>query len=340
MTALTHSRISANDVLALVRNSVHSEHSKRSYERSALEFLIWWRTSGAPGFVKATVQEYRSALEARGLSSSSVNLQMCVIRRLAAEMADNGLLGREAAEGIGKVKGAKRSGVRLGNWLSPSQAEALISATDAGTMKGKRDRALLSILLGGGFRRGEASMLAFADIQQREGRWVVADLLGKHGRIRTVPIPAWAKAAMDDWQRSAGLVEGHVFRPLSKAGSVAGARLSSQSIFNIVRWYGDQIGVTIGPHDLRRTFAKLAQKGNAALDQIQLSLGHSSIETTQLYLGLRLNLQDAPCDHLGIPISLQESSGPQSGPQSDAVATCSSSGSLQNSTERASSPAC
>jgi integrase len=324
MTALIQSHTTGHDLLALVRNSVHSEHSKRSYERATLEFLIWCRTSGAPAFVKATVQEYRSALESRGLSSSSVNLQMCVIRRLAAEMADNGLLGREAAEGIGRVKGAKRSGVRLGNWLSLSQAEALISATDAGTTKGKRDRALLSILLGAGLRRGEASRLAFSDIQQREGRWVVADLVGKHGRMRTVPIPAWAKAAIDDWQRSAGLVEGHVFRPLSKAGSVAGARLGSQSIFNVVRWYSELIGVAIGPHDLRRTFAKLAHKGNAALDQIQLSLGHSSIETTQLYLGLQLNLQDAPCDHLGIHVSLQESSGPKS----HAFATCDPSGRL------------
>jgi integrase len=56
----------------------------------------------------------------------------------------------------------------------------------------------------------------------------------------------------------------------------------------------------LAPHDLRRTFAKLAHKGRAPLEQIQLSLGHASIQTTERYLGVRQDLQDAPCDYLGI----------------------------------------
>jgi integrase len=50
----------------------------------------------------------------------------------------------------------------------------------------------------------------------------------------------------------------------------------------------------------RRSFAKLAHKGRAPLEQIQLSLGHASIVTTERYLGVRQDLVDAPCDHLGI----------------------------------------
>jgi integrase len=68
-----------------------------------------------------------------------------------------------------------------------------------------------------------------------------------------------------------------------------------------VAMYGKKIGVEkLAPHDLRRTFAKLAHKGRAALEQIQLSLGHASILTTERYLGVRQDLQDAPCDRLGI----------------------------------------
>ena len=76
--------------------------------------------------------------------------------------------------------------------------------------------------------------------------------------------------------------------------------LGAQSIFETVAGYGDRIGVRITPHDLRRTFSKLAHQGRAPLEQIQITLGHASIQTTERYLGLRQNLHDAPCDRLGI----------------------------------------
>ncbi len=63
-----------------------------------------------------------------------------------------------------------------------------------------------------------------------------------------------------------------------------------------------RIGVEITPHDLRRTFAKLAHQGRVPLEQIQLSLGHASIQTTERYLGVRQDLHDAPCDRLGLDI--------------------------------------
>jgi integrase len=84
---------------------------------------------------------------------------------------------------------------------------------------------------------------------------------------------------------------------------VTGDVLLPQNIMEAVSKYGKRIGIPkLAPHDLRRTFAKLAHKGRAALEQIQLSLGHASILTTERYLGVRQDLQDAPCDHLGIRI--------------------------------------
>ena len=92
--------------------------------------------------------------------------------------------------------------MRVGNWLTKEQAEQLLAAPDTSILKGKRDRALLSLLLGCGLRRNELAELHFSDIQQREGRWVIVDLKGKHGRIRTVPMPGWAKVAIDVWRRA------------------------------------------------------------------------------------------------------------------------------------------
>jgi len=76
--------------------------------------------------------------------------------------------------------------------------------------------------------------------------------------------------------------------------------MTAQAVFAIVVGYGKQLDLKIAPHDLRRTFAKLAHKGHAAIEQIQISLGHSSIQTTERYLGIEQDLSDAPCDRLGI----------------------------------------
>jgi site-specific recombinase XerD len=291
-----------SDLIALVTDSVRSPHTKRAYRDALLGFFGWYQRSAAQGFSRATVQRYRCSLEDRQLSPSAVKVRLAAVRRLASEMADQGLLDPHTAAGILKVKGPVRRGVRLGNWLTLPQAEELLGLPDITTPRGKRDRALLALLLGAGLRRAEAVALTFADIQQREGRWVIVDLVGKHQRVRSVPIPAWCKAAIDSWAEVAQIHTGHVLRPLNRAGRVTGPALSVEAIFHIVKTYGARLHVAIAPHDLRRSFAKLAHRGHAKLEQVQMTLGHGSITTTEMYIGTRQDLADAPCDHLGIQV--------------------------------------
>ena len=253
-------------VIALVTDSVTSPHTKRAYRMATADFLAWCRESGCAQFSKAVVQEYRTTLEQRSLSASSIQVQMSAIRRLAAEMADNGMLDPQTALLISKVRGPRHNGVRVGNWLSLQQAEELLALPDTRTMKGKRDRAVLGLLLGAGLRRSELCALRFDHLQQREGRWVIADLIGKHARIRTVPVPGWSKAAVDLWAEAAQLSSGCVFRPLNKSGHVIGDGLTPQSVFQIVKTYGQRLGIHLAPHDLRRSYAKLAHRGRAALE--------------------------------------------------------------------------
>jgi integrase len=109
------------------------------------------------------------------------------------------------------VKGVKKIGVRLGNWLLPDQAVALLEAPDLETMKGKRDLALLAILVACGLRRHEAVALNVSDLQQREDHWEIVDLIGKAAsHIRTIPRPDWVKNLVDDWLRSAGISNGKI----------------------------------------------------------------------------------------------------------------------------------
>jgi len=178
------------------------------------------------------------------------------------------------------------------------------------TLKGMRDRAILAVMVGGGLQRAEVARLVWGDIQMREARWVIVDLVGKGNRVRTVPISSWVKVALDAWREE--LVdalgswpdeERQVFVSINKGGAVSGEELTPQAIYNVVGQYVDEAGLQVAAHDLRRTFAKLAHKGGAALDQIQLTLGHSSIRTTEQYLGVEQNLTQAPCDVLGLSIS-------------------------------------
>lgn len=287
---------------SLVLNALTSEHSKRAYSGALNEFQRWCRENATSGFSKATVQEYKAWLETRGLAPSSINVRMSAIRKLALEAGDNGLIEFQVAGAIGRVKGAKRHGVRTGNWLTLTQAEDMLGLPDRGMLKGKRDRALLAVLIGCGLRREELAALSVEHVEQRDARWVIVDLVGKGQRIRTVPMPPWTKIAIDDWLQASGILSGRILRAVNKAGSVVGAGLTPQSVFDVVLRYGIQIGIEIAPHDLRRSFAKLAHKGHAALEQIQLSLGHASIQTTERYLGVDQDLIDAPCDHLGLRV--------------------------------------
>src|SRR5580658_2339661 len=211
----------------MVLDSVSSPITKRVYNMALDEFMGWFQQAPRPGFTKATVSAWRVSLEDRRLGSSSI-IRMSAIRKLAAEAADNGLLAPELAAGISRVKSAKTQGIRVGNWLSLRQAQTLLSAPDITTVRGLRDRAILAVLLGCGLRRSEAAALTFAHVQQRDGRWCIVDLVGKHGRVRTAPMPAWAKVAMDAWTSAAGLAIGHIFRPVNRAGAVTGERLGEK----------------------------------------------------------------------------------------------------------------
>ena len=292
-----------NRLKGIVLDSVSSPITRRVYNMALDEFILWYAREPRPGFSKATVSAWRVSLEDRKLGSSSIIVRMSAIRKLAVEATDNGLLAPEMAAGILRVKSAKTRGVRTGNWLSLNQAQALVSAPDVTTLKGLRDRAILATLLGCGLRRSEVSALTFAHIQQRDGRWCIVDLVGKHGRVRTVPMPAWVKVAVDAWTIPTGLTEGHVFRPVNRGDALHGDRMSEKVVWQMLVAYASATGVPgIAPHDLRRTCAKLCRASGGDLEQIQLLLGHASVQTTERYLGTKQDLAHAPNDAIKLKI--------------------------------------
>src|ERR1700728_3184116 len=160
-------------------NSLPSLNSRRSYEHAIRDFIEWYCSEPRLAFNKTVVTRYRIALEQRRYEPSTINLRLAAVRRLAYEASDCGLLSPELAAGIRRVKGAKRLGIRIGNWLTADQCRSLLRAPCPDNLSGKRDRAILAVLIGCGLRRAELVGLRVSDLQIREEHWVVADLIGK-----------------------------------------------------------------------------------------------------------------------------------------------------------------
>jgi integrase len=153
-------------------NTLGSPESKRAYEFAIDDFVSWYCSEPRLAFSRTVVLRYRLELEGRQLAPATINLRLAAVRRLAFEAADTGLLSPELDAGIRRVKGAKRIGVRLGNWLTVEQSRALLQAPHIDGLKGRRDRAILALLLGCVLRRGEVAALRMDHLQQREAHWV------------------------------------------------------------------------------------------------------------------------------------------------------------------------
>jgi site-specific recombinase XerD len=286
---------------AAVLDSLRSPESKRGYRHAIDEFIRWYCSEPRLSFNKIVVTRYRIFLENRRLAAGTINGRLAAVRRLAYEAADAGLLSPELAGSIRRVKGAKKLGVRIGNWLTADEARRFWQTPDPDTLKGKRDRAILAILLGCGLRRRELADFDFTHLQRREEHWAIVDLVGKGGHIRTVPMPDWVKTILDEWIRAAELHAGKIFRCVCRAGKCWGDGVTERVVWHVVKSYAAKVGFTgLAPHDLRRSCAKLCHSAGGELEQIQFLLGHVSVQTTERYLGCKQRIRGAVNDRIGI----------------------------------------
>ena len=279
----------------MVLNSVTAANTRRNYSKSLDDLFAF--AAGRP-LTRALLQEWKASMD--GLAASTVNVKLAAARRLVSEARRNGLIGAEEASNLTDIPNVAQRGNRMGNWLTRDQAKDLLRVPDRSTLKGKRDYAVLALLVGCALRRRELAVLDISDVQQREGRWVIADLCGKGNRIRTVAVPLWVKTAIDAWLEEAQLIEGRIFRAVAKNGRISRSSLSDWAVWAIVQQSAEDRHEAAGVHDLRRTCAKLCRKSVGDLEQIKFLLGHSSIQTTERYLGSEQEIATAVNDNLGL----------------------------------------
>src|SRR6186713_3736038 len=153
---------------AAVLDSLTSASAQRTYDHAIREFVAWYCSEPRLAFNRTVVLRYRIHLEQRGYAPATINLRLAAVRRIAYEAADAGLLSPELAAGIRRVKGVRRIGVHLGNWLTPVQGRRLLESATPMTAREFRDQAIVAMLIGCGLRRAELLALRLESIQERE----------------------------------------------------------------------------------------------------------------------------------------------------------------------------
>jgi integrase len=280
----------------LVVDSMSAANSKRNYSK-ALDHLFNFAQDRP--LSRELLLAWRASMEKQ--SPSTVNIRLSAMRSLVAEARRAGFVSAEDAAKLTDIPNIKQAGTRQGNWLTREQAKEILAVPDRSKLKGKRDYVILALLVGCALRRQELASLDVETIQLREGRWVIADLEGKGRRVRTVAVPAWVKHGINAWMTAAGIEDGRLLRSIRKGGKKIGNELSDWAVWSVVEQAAKQIGIErFGAHDLRRTCAKLCRKAGGDIEQIKFLLGHSSIQTTERYLGSEQELEIAVNDNLGL----------------------------------------
>lgn len=270
-----------------------SPHTRRMYRSQLRKFL----STGLPLTREGVALHLQRERDA-GKGGSTLLSANAAIRKLATEAEVRGLISPQELAQIQSVSTGRIYKPNTGIWLTVAQVQAFLALPDRRSWVGKRDACILSMMLGLGLRRAEMADITWDSYHERDGRKCI-HVYGKGGKYRTLPVPAWTQSDMDTWYHAqlstlppvpsvsvanlAPSKRGH------QPNQIAGG-MGPHGVYGLVCEYGQRIGVDLAPHDLRRTLAQMLRKSGAALEQIQYTLGHESIETTMLYLGGKLEL--------------------------------------------------
>ena len=184
------------DLAELAVLSLGSPASRRNYARSIRLFLA----SGRP-LDRSGVLAYLQTLEQAKVGPVTRNIALAAIKLLAREAHIRGDLPEATLAAIERVKSTRVLGERAGNWLTVEQVIALLDQASWG-INGIRNQAIVACLVGCGLRRSEVAYLQWEQWQQREGRWCWVDVVGKGGRVRTVPVPRWSAEYIERWREA------------------------------------------------------------------------------------------------------------------------------------------
>lgn len=293
-------------IVNLTIGRLESPHTKRVYMTALMNFFGWCGLARELSW--ETVNAYRTWMLDTGVAGPTMNLRLVAVRKLCETAFLAKDLPLEDYERIKRVQGAKKQDAKIGTWLTLEQLQQLLNAPTE-----PRDKALLAVLMGAGLRRDEICTIRVESFRKVRATWALADLIGKGGKRRSVPIADWCAILIEQWLIHATLPpDSFLFPRFSQRGTITSKPMTGQNVYRIVLKYSIPLGFDIAPHDLRRSFARIAEESGANLRQVSLSLGHASISTTEIYLGRNQEFtKDAP----GPRIILQPHTTPDTIPE-------------------------
>lgn len=248
----------------------------------------------------ATLDGFRAWLEAGGATANTASVRIYAVKTFLAVAYREGALTDEQAQRLGLKpykQRQRRDSKPVGRRLTRDEVRALRGAVNTGSLKGKRDLAILDCMLYLGTRCEETAGLVVEGFYQDQGRWWL-DLTGKGEKTRRLKLPDQLYKSLTAWLKAAGLPElgkggtGPVFWGVNRGDKLTGCPVNCATVARLVSEYGQAAGLApatgkgrLGPHDLRRTAARNAYDNGASLLLVQGMLGHADPKTTAHYIG-------------------------------------------------------
>jgi site-specific recombinase XerD len=289
-------------LIDIVIPSVYNKYTRYRYGL-VLRHLFRWMQENNMFFCRVTVQKYIAhKIKDDDWSNHTVNQFLSAVRHLTKESLEHELIPEHIAKRVISIRCMRAVSRRKGRWLTKAQVSKIFSMIDVSTAKGMRDLVIIGLMVGAGLRRIEVAALKCESLKNLSGRTGLYDVLGKGGKYRDIPIPEWLAAAIEQYQNLGNIRDGYLIRGMHKSGKLTSSRLrhiSSSSLETVVKTRTAAAGCPVDPHDLRRTWAKLARANGAPLEQVSLALGHSSINVTIRYLNLGVDHTNPACDAVG-----------------------------------------
>jgi integrase/recombinase XerD len=279
--------------------NIANRHTRRTYETAVKDFMRFVSIRRPEEFrivTRAHIIAWRDELARRGLGGSTIRHRLASLASLFEYLCDKNAVTHNPAKGVERPK--SESGEGKTPPISDHQARKLLEAPQDDTIRGKRDRAILSTLLFHALRREELCKLKVKDFRYVRKGVPHLKVSGKGGKTRYLPLYAGTNGLINSYLHAAGHGEedaGALFRPLrnNRTGRLDKA-IAPDGIYKLVRSYSGQLGFETGVHSLRATAATNTLDHLADIAKVQEWLGHANIATTRVYDHRRTRPEDSP----------------------------------------------
>lgn len=267
-----------------------SKETRRAYRADIRHFISALRIRSRDELRlvdRAAVIHWQRAMEKEGARPRTIRRRLSALSSLFTHLVSQRLADTNPCREVKRPRVNRKRGETRS--FSQKQARALLDAPDATTLRGQRDRAILSVGLQVGARRSEIAHLAVKDFHQNQGFWSL-HFLRKGGEDLSVSVNPQTAQRIHDYLGMAGHagdLEGPLFRPLRANGQTKDTRrpMHPDMIDRIVKKYARKLrfGPGFSAHSMRATFITTALDNGASLEDVQRDVGHADPTTTKLY---------------------------------------------------------